>query len=404
MTALPVSVIVVSRHRATALRLCVLALQQQNHPAVEVIVVADPAGIAAVAGFGVKTVIFDEANISAARNAGLALAAAPVVAFIDDDAVAEPTWLSRVVAPFADPKVLAATGFVRGRNGISRQWGAAWVDRRGADHPFDLAEAGAVFDAGAGRAIKTQGTNCAFRRDAVLALGGFDPAYRFYHDETDLNLRMMARTAVVPLAQVVHGFAVSERRHANRVPRSLVEIAASSAVFLRRHAPEALDKTAYAALRAHQAERLAHHQRAGRIGRAGVAGLMAGLADGWAEGMARDLPLLTPIAATRTAFMPLAGVGARKGVVLTSRLWGRARAKAQAEAAVRAGQIVTLICISLTARPHRLRFTESGYWLHEGGIFGRSDRDGPRLRFGTLRRRVAEERARWAKLRPVDEG
>ena len=404
MTALPVSVIVVSRHRAAELRLCVLALQQQDHPAVEVIVVADPAGVAAVAGFGVKSVIFDEANISAARNAGLALAAAPVVAFIDDDAVAEPTWLSRLVAPFADPKVLASTGFVRGRNGISRQWGAAWVDRRGADHPFDLAEAGAVFDAKAGRAIKTQGTNCAFRRDVVLALGGFDPAYRFYHDETDLNLRMMARTAVVPLAQVVHGFAVSERRHTNRVPRSLVEIAASSAVLLRRHAPAALDETAYAALRDHQAERLARHQRAGRIDRAGVAGLMAGLAAGWAEGVARDLPILTPIAETRTAFMPLAGVGARKGVVLTSRLWGRARAKAQAEAAVRSGQIVTLICLSLTARPHRLRFTESGYWLHEGGVFGRSDRDGPRLRFGTLRRRVAEERARWAKLRPVDEG
>ena len=109
MTLPAASVIVVSRHRAAALGRCLMALAQQDHPQIEVIVVADPEGLAAskATGLALKLVPFDEANISAARNLGLAAAGAPVVAFIDDDAVAEPTWISRLCAAFADPKVVA---------------------------------------------------------------------------------------------------------------------------------------------------------------------------------------------------------------------------------------------------------------------------------------------------------
>ena len=96
----PASVIVVSRHRAEALRLCLTALGQQDHPEFEVIVVADPAGIAAAqaTGLPLRLVAFDEANISAARNAGLALAGAPMVAFIDDDEEPQPNWLAELTA------------------------------------------------------------------------------------------------------------------------------------------------------------------------------------------------------------------------------------------------------------------------------------------------------------------
>ena len=58
----------------------------------------------------------------------------------DDDAVAEPTWLSRLSAPFANAKVVAATGFIRGRNGFSFQWQACEVDAQGIDHPLDITE------------------------------------------------------------------------------------------------------------------------------------------------------------------------------------------------------------------------------------------------------------------------
>ena len=105
-----VSVVIVSRHRPALLRRCLLGLTQQDLPGFEVVVVADPAGIAAAQGFAAKTVVYDEPNISAARNLGIAQAAGGIVAFIDDDAVPEPTWLSRLSAPFVDAQVIAATG------------------------------------------------------------------------------------------------------------------------------------------------------------------------------------------------------------------------------------------------------------------------------------------------------
>ncbi|MBC7180981.1 MAG: glycosyltransferase family 2 protein, partial [Roseovarius sp.] len=141
---IPASVIVVSRHRPGALLRCLTALAQSDHPCFEVIVVADPGGLAAVAQSvfrdTVKTAACDVANIPLARNTGLGLAAAPVVAFIDDDAVAESTWLSRLTAPFANPRVSAAGGFVRGRNGISHQWKAREIDRDALETPLTVDE------------------------------------------------------------------------------------------------------------------------------------------------------------------------------------------------------------------------------------------------------------------------
>lgn len=400
------SVIVVSRHRAAALTRCLTALSQQDHSRFEVIVVADPAGAAAVRaqGLTVKLVEFDEANIAAARNLGLGLAAGEVVAFIDDDAVAEPSWLSRLTAPFADHHVTAATGFVRGRNGISFQWRAAEVDAHAQDRPFEVPEAGAVRAGTARRAIKTQGTNCAFRRAALLAIGGFDPAFRFYLDEADVNLRLGARgalTAVVPLAEVHHGFEASALRRADRVPLSLHEIAASTAVFLRRHAGEADLAPGLGALRQREEARIAAHRRARRLDAAGGAALLASLSAGWADGLARELPEMAPMQPPPTSLQPLPGTGPRPGLVIAGRFWQRRRLLARARKAVAKGQLVTVFCLDPTFRAHRMRFDPAGFWLQEGGLFGRSDRDTPRFRLIGLTSRIAQECARISGRRPL---
>ena len=132
MTATSVSVVIVSRHRPAALTRCLQGIEQLFHSNFEIVVVADPGGIAAIDTMGlanrVKLVPFDQANISAARNAGINQAAGDIIAFIDDDAVPEPTWLDQLCAPFCDQDVQAATGFVRGRNGISFQSRAVVVD------------------------------------------------------------------------------------------------------------------------------------------------------------------------------------------------------------------------------------------------------------------------------------
>ncbi len=404
MTQAPASVVIVSRHRAQALMRCIVALTQQDHPCFEVIVVADPDAIAQVQtmGPGLKLVPFDQANISAARNAGLASANATVVAFIDDDAVAEPTWLTRLTAPFADARVIAATGFVRGRNGISFQWQACEVDALAQDHPFDASEL-VIRPGTPRRAIKTQGTNCAFRTSALRSIGGFDPAYRFYLDEADVNLRMahLGQTAVVPDAQVHHGFAASDRRRADRVPLSLYDIAASTALFLRRHAPEADMTAALHSMTIREAARAKHHRVAGRIGTEEEAALLQSLALGWADGLVRPLSPLPPLAVSQADMLPLPGTGLRPGRVIAGRFWQRNRLAAQAAEAAKAGAVVTLICLAPTLRAHRVAFLPQGYWLQTGGLFGRSDRAGPRLRLIGFHRRIAEEVARISGFRPT---
>ena len=403
MTASQISVIVVSRHRPAALQRCLLGLAQQDHTDFEVIVVADPQAAAEVAALAkpIKLVPFDQANISAARNAGLAQAAGAVVAFIDDDAVAEPTWLSRLVAPFSDMRVIASTGYVRGRNGISYQWKACEIGADAQDHVLQTETV--TLRAGTPlRAVKTQGTNCAFRADTLRAIGGFDPSFRFYLDEADVNLRMasLGLTAIVPEAQVHHGFEASARRAANRVPLSLFDIAASTALFLRRHQPAPDLEAGLRQLSQREALRLTQHRAAGRLDRQAEIDLLLSMTQGWAEGCALRLTNLASLSPPQTSFLRFPSLGPSRGVILSGRFWQKAALLRAAQSSAQ-NTVTTVICLSPTARPHHLRFQPEGYWLQSGGLFGPSDRDMRRFILISFYNRIASETARLARYRPV---
>lgn len=397
--------IVASHGRPADLGLCLLSLAQQDHDRLEVVVVACPAGSSAV-GSGpfagsVKLVSFAERNLSAARNAGVALAAGEVVAFIDDDAVAEPTWAARLAAPFMDPAVIQAGGFVRGRNGISLQWGAMEIDGSATDHPLEVrTDRASLLHGTAGRAVKTQGTNMAFRRAALVEAGGFDPALRFYLDDADLNLRLAAGgglTAVVPDAQVLHRSAPGPYRRADRVPRSLHEIGASTAVFLRRHAPG--DTAAVEALRHGQRRRLLRHMVAGRIGPEAVAALLATLEDGLTEGAGRRVS--PPQFASPPPFLRFPSAGPVPGAVILSRPWSRAKAEARARRAREGGAVVTILHLRPGPRRHRLWLRPDGIWEQSGGVWGASDRSDRWLRLWTPSTRLRREMQRLSAYRPV---
>lgn len=398
MTALPVSVIVVSRHRPGALARCLIGLGQLDYPAVEVVVVADPLGLAVAQNHFVKRVAFDRANISAARNAGISAASGQIVAFIDDDAVPEPMWLRHLIAPFSDPAVSASGGYVVGANGISMQWTSGTVDRLLRTGALDLTDdRPALHRAGPGKAIEVKGVNCAYRRGLLLDMGGFDPELLYYLDETDLNLRLAAKsavTAIVPQARVHHRKEQSALRRGDGVPLNLAVIGASAAVTLRRHGADATEITATAQeLFDRERAKLERLRAARRLSIRQVAELMSGLSDGFSEGSRRVLAPLQALVDAAQPFVPQP-CPPRPLSLLSGRTWQRARLLRAAKARVAAGGVVRVFVFSPTTVFHQNRFTDQGYWLQTGGLFGKSDRTDPLFRLWSMAARLRRESAR----------
>lgn len=398
MSQVPVSVVVVSRDRPDALLRCLTGLSQLQYSNFEIVVIADLKGDLAVShsdfGDQIKHVVFDRANISEARNLGVSHAAGEIIAFIDDDAVPEPSWLTHLVAPSDRSDVVAMGGFVRGRNGISYQWKARSVDLRGDCTPLELNPSHATILTPKGhRAIKTEGTNMAIRREVLVELEGFDPGFAFYLDETDLNLRLSRAgyaTAIVPMAEVHHGFAASPRRRADRVPRDLYDIGSSWAVFQRKYLLESERDEHWRTIRQHERARLVRHMIAGRLEPRAVRQLIACLDLGYAQGLDRHL------GAGRITRNPVSAFKAfpfkkRRSVVLSGRSWQRAKLRAEASGRAAAGEIVTLILLSPTTLFHTVRFDLAGFWEQRGGLWGKSLREDPPLRLTAFSTRVDRE-------------
>jgi glycosyltransferase involved in cell wall biosynthesis len=109
-------------------------------------------------------------GLSGARNTGLRAARCPTVAFLDDDAVAEPAWLERIGAGYDDPGQLGVGGTTVPMWELHRpawsvpelDWvfGCSYAGQPAVRHPVRN-----VF-----------GGNASFRRDVVDAVGGFPSA------------------------------------------------------------------------------------------------------------------------------------------------------------------------------------------------------------------------------------
>lgn len=404
------SLVIVSRERPSWLELCLTAVGQMRYPAFEVIVVADAAGRSAVAGHplggAVKLVPFDEPNISAARNLGIAASAGEIVAFIDDDAVPEPLWLWHLTAAFSDPDVGAATGYTRGRDGVRYQSRAAMAHADGSTRPFDLPGDDPVVIAGRpGMGVKTEGTNMAFRRDLLIRMGGFDTGFRFYLDETDLNLRMAAErveVAIVPLAELHHYQAGSARRSAERTPRDLSEIGASLVRFLRRHCDPAQIEGLIAGERASQRHHMIRAMVEGKLEPFDINNLIESFDYGISMEDRRPLSLPEPIIADPAAdFCPLPAVSvAAHGKVLAGRLWACRSWRRRAAVTVdqRIGP-VTLMLWSRTSLRQSVRFCNEGYWEHKGGLFDKRTAKGHFGKWWRFANRVQTETNRIMKFR-----
>jgi glucosyl-dolichyl phosphate glucuronosyltransferase len=114
-----VSVIICSYtlERWELLTRAVASVKGQTLPAQEIIVVIDGSDeleARATAELSGATVVANRhrQGLSGARQTGADLARAPILAFLDDDAIAEPEWLAEHAAAYEDPLVLGAGGSI----------------------------------------------------------------------------------------------------------------------------------------------------------------------------------------------------------------------------------------------------------------------------------------------------
>ncbi|MGH7659255.1 MAG: glycosyltransferase family 2 protein [Gemmatimonadales bacterium] len=187
---LRLSVAVCTRRRPEQLRRALASLAGQQVPPHEVLVVDNDAGSDDVARMveeefpGMRWVREPVPGLDFARNRALRECTGDVVAFLDDDAVADPGWAGAIRETFADPAVAACTGRVKplmldteaqrlfeANGGFGR--GTVTIrlpeDRRNTLHGWPAPLIAWAVSVGSGCSL-------AVRRDAALQLGGFDEA------------------------------------------------------------------------------------------------------------------------------------------------------------------------------------------------------------------------------------
>jgi glycosyltransferase involved in cell wall biosynthesis len=177
----------------------VRSVAAQTPPAAETIVVIDqndalrqrvaesvPQGVDVLENEGPR-------GLSDARNTGLRHAHGDLVAFLDDDARAEPGWLEAISEAHADPGVVGVGGWVEPR----------WLEGPVAWMPpefywvFGCSYRGLPTVAAPIR--NPIGANMAFRREALDVVGGFSTGTGrigtkpLGHEETDLAVRIARR-------------------------------------------------------------------------------------------------------------------------------------------------------------------------------------------------------------------
>ncbi|MCK0150184.1 glycosyltransferase [Marivita sp. S6314] len=406
MTPLSFSVIVVSRDRPRWLRRTLMAIDQLDYPRFEIRVVACRDGVSAARSFDlrrpVSVIAFDEANISKARNLGIAHANGDILAFIDDDAVPEPTWLQHLASAFDRPDIVQAGGTTLGRNGISVQHAASLADAFGRSHPVSVTSDTPAQIAPTQVGLpRLHGTNMAFRRTTLWDHKGFDERFTFYLEETDLTRRIAQQgggTAYVPNAVVHHATAKSRHRTTTRTPVRLFEIGASAAVFHRKHAKSEEWHDAKACFFSERRSWLMWHMQIGTLTPDDVLRLLRELEDGYAEGLQRDaeagLRKDAPPPMDVPAFAPSA-----KDICLLPGFASRTAARNVATQRVSRGDRVTVLEYSPSSLFHHVEFTMDGYWRHVGGIFGKEQRHEPLVQMATRQSRARRTLERLAGIR-----
>ena len=211
------SIIVCTVDRLEDLGLCLESLQPFRSTLADTIVVNNGPHLASVEEIarphGARVVKEPQRGVSRARNAGIRAATGNILAFLDDDSVADRNWLPLLLAPFRDPQVLAVVGSIFAQtlaDPVSQAFdylhraqfpeSQLTLDGNAEKHSFPM------------RAALVGNANMAIRREAFDRFGYFDTRFGrgtriSSGEEPDLLLRILlgrAKIVVEPAARILH--------------------------------------------------------------------------------------------------------------------------------------------------------------------------------------------------------
>ncbi len=196
-----ISVYIPSYNVAQYLAPCIDALLSQTLAADEILVIDDgsrDASAEIAARYPGVTLIRQSGNrgLAAARNTAMRAARNELVASIDADCVAAPSWLAELTRHLADPAIVGVGGkLLEGtQRNLADRWRAVHMPQNWGDAPVR----GPRF---------LFGCNTLFRKSVVLAVGGYDERMRTNGEDTDLCARLREKNCeflYVPSAQATH--------------------------------------------------------------------------------------------------------------------------------------------------------------------------------------------------------
>lgn len=198
ITPVEISVVIPVRNRRGDLERCLRALAAQDlSPTKYEVIVCDDGSTESLveavqaahqAGLQISYARQEAKGPAAARNLGIKKARGKIIAMTDSDTLPEQTWLRKLYeALIENPEAVGIEGKVYAENETEF-------------HPL-----------GEGPVNKSGGVyltcNCAYRRDALFAVGGFDETFPYpAYEDTELAARMLQLGSIVwqPEAIVIH--------------------------------------------------------------------------------------------------------------------------------------------------------------------------------------------------------
>ena len=196
-----ISIYIPAYNVAEFLSPCIESLLGQTFPADEILVVDDgsrDASAEIAARYAGVTLIRHRVNrgLAATRNTAIHAARNELVASIDADCAASPSWLAELTRNLTDPTVVGVGGKLL--EGVLQSTADRWRAVHMPQHWGDTPIRGPRF---------LFGCNNLFRKSAVLAVGGYDERMRTNGEDTDLCMRLRAKNwefLYMPSAQATH--------------------------------------------------------------------------------------------------------------------------------------------------------------------------------------------------------